>query len=151
MRFKNCRPSLLGLPDGRFIMAGAEFDMDPEHLKNPAMQKWAAAGWFKPAAESPSPAPPAYVHPKRQKKVAPEAAPALAPEAWTPPADAVAVIVVGSGGGGGGSPAPDPKAEKFAAIATAEAADLLKFAEGESDPEIMDAINARAHQLVGPA
>jgi hypothetical protein len=42
----------------------------------------------------------------------------------------------------------DPKAEKLAAVAKADEAELLKLAEGEADEDIKAAIEARAVALV---
>ena len=120
--YKNTRPTVIQLPDGKNIMPGAEFEATTEMMSNPSMKIFVRAGFVKAVSTIPAaPPPPASPSP---------------PNAPTPPKEEKPA-----------APPVSKKQAKLDAIKTADAEKVLKLFEGETDLDILAALEARASVL----
>ncbi len=150
---RNTRPTLLGLPDGRWAMPGSNFATKPAYFKNPSFKKWVKSGMVVPAVDDAAPIPlPPHISKASPKDAAPapapksevEAAPSppvRAPKPATKPTKAVA------------TPVGKWSAADLENISKMQEEDLVAFygklmaAHDEADQVAISAVHARAKAL----
>jgi hypothetical protein len=151
--YKNTRPTIIQLPNGHNVGPGATFESDPGVMENPGMRKFCKAGYIVEVKTSEPPPPPEAPKAPTPKAEAPKEAPAkpvVPPEAAAmkaaqdkAKAEKAAQVVKDAAE----KAAKAKRDAKVKAVKEADAEGLLKLAEGETDSDVNDAIQARAAEL----
>ena len=172
MLYRNTRPTIIQRPNGKNIMPGETFTPEDGEMANPGMRKFAGAGYLQevPSTLPPPPVDREKVRAERAAQAAKEAAAravqtakdasekhqADLAKAKASDADTKAKAAQEKADKDQAAARAKDAAEKAgkiardaktAAVKTADAERLLKMAEGETDPTVMAAIEARATEI----